>query len=281
MTAQVLAPLPPATRQQLAFAVTQLERPSWVVPLARVSGAPVDLAIKYMPRTINVRLRGAIEAAIYRCFEAAVNSFEEDDPLDAPAPWMGKLMTGVTGGVGGFFGPWALPIELPITTALMLRGIAEIARDEGEDLTDFETKLACLEVFALGGGPGERGGLNLEYYAVRAAIAQLTREAARQMVERGAINASTPIMARLIGEIVGRFGLAIGDRFASGMVPMIGAVGGATVNMIFMDHFQRVARGHFIVRRLERQFGTTLVRTHYRAQALALRNRRGLAAVPS
>ena len=147
----------------------------------------------------------------------------------------------------------------------MLRSIAEIARAEGEDVKSPETMLACLEVFALGGGRGEKNELKLEYYAVRTVLTKLTQDIARATMERGAINASSPIIARLVGEIVSRFGFAISDRFASRVVPIVGALGGATVNVIFMEHFQRVAHGHFTVRRLEREFGAETVRRHYRA----------------
>ena len=40
------------------------------------------------------------------------------------------------------------------------------------------------------------------------------------------------------------------------------------VNVLFMDHFQRLAEGHFVVRRLERLFyGPATVRAHYDAIA--------------
>jgi hypothetical protein len=195
----------------------------------------------------------------------AIDSLDEDLDLDLePAPaWMGKALTGFTGGVGGFFGIAALPFELPLTTTLMLRSIAEIARVEGEDVASINTRLACLEVFALGGGRGEKNGLHLEYYALRTVLTKLTRDVGRYTMERGAINASSPIIARLVGEIVSRFGFAVTDRFASGIVPVVGALTGATVNMIFTDHFQRVARGHFVVRRLEREYGADAIRQHY------------------
>ena len=45
------------------------------------------------------------------------------------------------------------------------------------------------------------------------------------------------------------------DRIAAGALPVVGAVGGATINVVFMNHFQQVAAGHFAVRRLERQYG--------------------------
>jgi hypothetical protein len=35
------------------------------------------------------------------------------------------------------------------------------------------------------------------------------------------------------------------------------------VNYAFIEHFQEVARGHFTVRRLERVYGKSLVRTEY------------------
>ncbi len=50
---------------------------------------------------------------------------------------------------------------------------------------------------------------------------------------------------------------------------MLGALGGASLNMIFMDHFERVAQGHFIIRRLEREFGVDTVSEVYRIAASA------------
>jgi hypothetical protein len=35
------------------------------------------------------------------------------------------------------------------------------------------------------------------------------------------------------------------------------------INTIFIDHFQDMARGHFIVRRLERVYGTDEVKRQY------------------
>jgi hypothetical protein len=46
-------------------------------------------------------------------------------------------------------------------------------------------------------------------------------------------------------------------------VPGIGAAAGATINLMFMTHFQDVSRGHFTVRRLERLYGEDVVRRAY------------------
>jgi EcsC protein family len=259
----------PAHRRELQLAVEQLERQHLVARLAQATGTPVDMAMKYLPNAVNRRLREAIRRAMLGCLDVAVNSLAVDDGLGPTPDWFGKLLTGVSGGIGGFFGMPALPFELPLTTAFMLRSIAEIARDEGEDLRQLDARLACLEVFALGGGRGERNQLHLQYFVVRSALTRLTRDIGRYMLERGAINASSPLLARFLGEIVSRFGFAVSDRFASALVPVVGALGGAAVNVIFTDHFQRVGRAHFIVRRLERDYGEAVVRQHYEAALTA------------
>jgi hypothetical protein len=262
------ASLPQARQRELLLAVEQLEHRNFVARLAQATGTPVDLAMKYLPSSINRRLRDIIKTAMLKCLDIAVNSLEEEDDCGPLPDWMSKTLTGISGGVGGFLGMPALPFELPVTTAFMLRSIAEIARAKGEDLRSLDARLACLEVFALGGGRGERNELHLQYYAVRSVLTKLTQDIGRYMLERGAINASSPLIARFLGEIVSRFGFAVSDRFASGIVPVIGALGGAAVNVIFTDHFQRVARGHFVVRRLERDYGAATIRQHY-AAALA------------
>ena len=49
------------------------------------------------------------------------------------------------------------------------------------------------------------------------------------------------------------------------LVPGIGAAAGAGLNLMFMDHFQDVSRGHFIVRRLERCHGAEAVHTAWQS----------------
>ena len=44
---------------------------------------------------------------------------------------------------------------------------------------------------------------------------------------------------------------------------VVGAVGGAAVNLAFIEHFHSLARGHFTVRRLERVYGAEAVRAEY------------------
>jgi hypothetical protein len=268
MTTPTLAANPALTvehRRELTIAVDLLENPHFAARLADYVGQPINSLVERLPGTLNERLRDTVRGAILKCLEVAINSLENDTAEAAP-DWMNNVVIGLAGGVGGFFGMAALPVELPITTVLMLRAIAGIARAEGEDLSLIETRLACLEVFALGvRGPHDRA--NVDYYAARLVLTRLTYDVAALLTERGAVNASTPVIAKLVGEIVARFGLVVSDMSASSIVPVVGAIGGATLNMIFTEHFQRIARGHFTVRRLERIYGPHTIQGLYRGQS--------------
>ena len=63
--------------------------------------------------------------------------------------------------------------------------------------------------------------------------------------------------------VAARFTIQVEDKVALQLVPAIGAVTGAGVNDLFMNHFQRIAWGHFTVRRLERKYGIDEVRSEY------------------
>ena len=76
---------------------------------------------------------------------------------------------------------------------------------------------------------------------------------------------------RFVAEIASRFGLVVSERMAASAVPVIGALGGATINWVFTDYFQQLARGHFAVRRLEREYGAEAVQDWYREVVRRLR----------
>lgn len=85
--------------------------------------------------------------------------------------WWHKLAAGASGAAGGLFGLPALAVELPISTTIILRSIADIARSEGEDLSLPDTKFQCLQVLALGGKTSGDDGFETSYFAARTALA--------------------------------------------------------------------------------------------------------------
>lgn len=258
-----------AAQRDLQLAVGLLETSSFAVRLAEYAGKPLDRVLGVIPG-LDRAVRGVAQSAILRCLEIAIDSLEKGD--FPPSSWLPKAMTGLTGGIGGLFGAVALPLELPLTTTLMLRSIADIARHQGEDLTAIEGRLACLEIFALGGRRSD-AGTDIGYYASRALFAKLSSDVISYVVERSALDVTAPVVTRLVGEIAGRFGLVLSERVAAGAVPVLGAVSGATLNVIFMHHFERVATGHFTLRRLEREHGRKAIGQGYQEIAARINAR--------
>jgi EcsC protein family len=251
--------LSPEDQQALAMAVVRLERTNLAVRLADHAGQPINRLIRTLPEGVHDKIQTAVHQALLRCVRVAVTSLKpqsDTPPADLPP----KLVAGLAGGVSGFAGIAALPIELPLTTVNMLRAIADIAQAEGEDLTDRATQMACLEVFALG---QRNEGVEAGYYALRAMLAKVTSDAASFLVQCGAAEEMAPVLVRLIAEIAGRYGIIVSDRAAASAIPVLGALGGAAINWIFMDYFQELARGHFAMRRLEREYGRAAIQGWY------------------
>jgi hypothetical protein len=243
----------------LAEALRIMNSPSLAIRLANAVGIPIERLIANLPPNWSGAVTRAAGAAIQRALEAAVSTMDPGRRLRA-ANAFHKLAVGASGGIGGFFGVGALVVELPVSTTLMLRSIADIARSEGEDVRSVETRLACLEVFALGGLSAKDDAADAGYYAVRAALAAAMREAAEYLAERGVASRGAPVLVRLISQIASRFSAAVSEKVAAQAVPVVGAVGGAAVNLAFIDHFQNMARAHFTIRRLERRYGPDAVR---------------------
>ena len=88
-------------------------------------------------------------------------------------------------------------------------------------------------------------------------------EAASYIIERGVVEEAAPVLVRYIAQVGARFGFVVSQKLAAQSVPIIGGACGAAINYAFIDHFQRLARGHFIIRRLERRYGAATVRGEY------------------
>jgi len=96
-------------------------------------------------------------------------------------------------------------------------------------------------------------------------MATAVSDALRHVASQGVATKSAPALVRLITQVASRFSITVSEKAAAQAIPVIGAVGGALINTLFMSHFQDMARGHFIVRRLERKYGADEVRSAYEA----------------
>jgi hypothetical protein len=245
----------------LVSAVQLLEHPGFAARLSTVAGKPLDLIGGVIPASAH----RVISAASYKALQTALKLAVRTIPYGqkAQANGLHKVLVTISGGASGIFGLTTLAIELPLSTTIMLRSIAQIARSEGEDLALPDVALECLQVFALGGAAGRVQAHENRYFGVRAVLAKSISEAARFIAERGVVEQGAPVLVRFISSLASRYGLVVTQKAAAQAVPALGAIGGAGVNYMFIGHFQRIARGHFTVRRLERIYGEDVVRTEY------------------
>jgi hypothetical protein len=225
--------------------------------IASKVGMPVEALLRRLPAQAQSAIHGSVDKALGQCLRIAVKVHNSKLPA-GEYKRSHRAATAITGAVGGFFGLPGLLVELPITTTVMLHSVVEIARSQGEDFSSPEAGLACLEVFALGPQNTPRG-----VDETRTALAQVTREAVSYITQKGMAKESAPALLSFIGRIASRFGLEVSEKLAAELVPIVGAVGGLTLNLLFTQHFQSIAEGHFVIRRLERKYGAEAVRRDY------------------
>ncbi|CAG4888495.1 EcsC family protein [Paraburkholderia gardini] len=260
----------------LSHAKHELESPGLAMKLASIVGAPLEKLIARMPGVANEKVTDATQAALRKCLQIALKTLGRAagaGPFaapDKPSNLLHKFAVATTGAAGGAFGLFALPVELPVTTTLMFRSICDIARSEGEDLSDIDTQLQCLTVLGMGGTSKTDDDADLGYFIVRGALAQSVSKATSEIAAKGMTSHGSAALLRLLNTIASRFSVQVSEQIAAKSIPAIGAVLGAMVNTVFIDHFQQVAHGHFTVRRLERQYGQALVEATYQTVDVSL-----------
>ncbi len=237
-----------------------MESPNTNRPL----GYPIERAVANLPDGISKELLNATQAALGTARDIALYTMEDANDKGANNMWH-KFAAAAAGATGGFFGMPGFLVDLPVSTTIMLRSIADIARSNGESISDPETKAACMVVFAMGGKSQSDDAVESGYYALRLVLAQEVQKASEFLVNQTVVKESSPVLVRFMTTIGEHFGIQVTQKMAVQFVPVIGAAGGAMINLLFMDHFQTMARGHFTVRRLERKYGKDVIKEEYSA----------------
>lgn len=239
--------------KDLTIALDKLEAGRGVLlRLADIMGGAVGQALKlggkglsFSPK-IQEKIEKITNASIQRAFELSILGLnrkvsENGHQSETTKGWRDravKAMVVTSGAIGGFAGLGGMLPDISLTTLTLMREIAHIAREEGEDLDSEETKRACLEVFAL------RSFANLGMDEEK----QLGFFSARLML-RG-----RP-MVLLMADVSYQYGLSLSQKMSMQMMPVVSALCGASLNMAFLNHYRSLARLHFVVRRLEREHG--------------------------
>jgi hypothetical protein len=198
---------------------------------------------------MEARIQAAVERVLWRAHDVATVGVGRPGARD-PSIRLHRLSASVSGALSGFAGLPGLLLDVPVTTGLMLRSIAEIARDHGEDIASPEGKRACLEVLAQTDlSPGapprdltqndpahDEDDAEIGYWSARAGLSHLT-------------------IALLIRTAAARLGVTLSEKLLAQSVPVAGAVAGAGLNWVFMRYYQERARVHFTIREVERRTG--------------------------
>jgi len=272
---------------QLAFlreAAAYLEAPTWLMTVANAVGQPIQkLANSVVPARVaevgNQVLRRVLDAAMGTVHRGTdETTFEQ---AYQSSGWTGlwhRVAATVTGGVGGAFGLAGLAVELPVTTSILFRSISSIAGDFGEDLNAAESRLECLTVFSHGSFGATENAMDASYITARIGMASLVRDAAQVVTSQGAkgisemlAHGAAPVLSSFLNRIASRFNVVVSQKLLAQSVPIIGIATGAAVNNAFAGHFNSVARYHFGIRKLERQFGQEAVHDAYRRQLEEIR----------
>ncbi len=266
-------------REALAEAVALLENPSLAIRLSSHLGMPLEAFMKRVSSAVPASVVSAVgdstQEAIRFVFANTVRTMRETGTVPA-SPRLHKAAAITTGAVSGFFGMQSLVLELPVTTGIMFRSIVDIARAEGESPRDDETIMNAMQVFAMGSGASDADdAAETSYYGVRIALSKVMTDAMQHVASHGVKNASAPVLVRFVTAIASRFGIVVTQKAMAQTIPVVGAIGGGLVNTMFISHFQDMARGHFTVRRLERQYGKDIVRAAYIQIAADLRKEKG------
>lgn len=247
-------------KEDLLFAKNLLDNPGLAAKITNVIGSPIEDGINKLPYNWQNKVAKFTNTSLNKALNIAL--FTIDNKNKKSSEFFHKIAVGTSGILGGFGGLISLSLELPISTTIILRSIMDIARSEGEDINNYDTKLACIEVFALGGRSKDDDGTESGYFVVRTLLARQVNEAISHIASKG-LSKESPILIKLITTIAEKFGVQVSQKIMAQAIPLLGAAGGLVINTIFINHFQNMARGHFIIRRLEKKYSKEFVESEY------------------
>lgn len=198
------------------------------INLLNLIGGQVENLLAQLPVAPRVQLGKATEQALYLAMQAARQSRRL---VPGQSRRMNRLVStamGAAGGAGGL--PGAL-VELPATTAFLLRTIQDAAAVEGFDPNAESVMFDCLRVFASAGPLARDDGSDTAFVSLRFSL-------------------SGQALNQVITTVAPRLATAFGHKLAAQSVPILGAAAGATVNYVYSGYYHEIALVHFGLRRL-------------------------------
>lgn len=222
---------------QVAALVTRQRRANGVLMKAvNFVGGQVEDGLKMLPKGA----RSQIDLAARRALEASYDAASRTRKSYGGSDRMHKVLSAVSGGLGGLGGlPTAL-LELPLATTVIFRAVQGVAAQYGEDPSSVETRLECLAVFGAGGPTDSDDGIDTAFFSARVGL-------------------TGAAVHGLLSKVAPRFATVLSQKLASQAVPVLGAAAGAGTNYAFTDYYVSMAHVHFGLRKLARTHGEVVV----------------------
>ncbi|MGR3762100.1 EcsC family protein [Roseobacteraceae bacterium NS-SX3] len=198
------------------------------IELLNLLGSRAENLLDRLPGPVREGLGGATEQALHLAMRGASRSrrFVPDQSTG-----VNRAVSAAMGAAGGAAGlPGAL-VELPATTAFLLRTIQGEAAKLGFNPEAQSVTFDCVQVFSAAGPLAHDDGSDLGFLTLRLSL-------------------SGGAMQKLMAHVVPKLSVVLGQKLAAQAVPVLGAVAGATTNYIYSGYYQEMAQVHFGLRRL-------------------------------
>ncbi|UWR02144.1 EcsC family protein [Ruegeria conchae] len=198
------------------------------VNLLNKLGGSAESLLDQLPKPVREGLTEATEQALWLAMHAAEGTRRA---VPDQKPWVNTALTTAMGAAGGLGGVSTALVELPATTAMMLRAIQGAAAREGFDPKAENVKFDSIRVLSAAGPLAEDDGADLGFFSMRLTL-------------------TGPTMQRLIALVAPRLSVVLGQKLAAQSVPLLGALAGGGTNFIYTRYYQQIAQVHFGLRRL-------------------------------
>ncbi len=268
------------SKEELVFikqAYDFLENQSLLMRIANQIGKPAEFFQNQLPEKYQNKVKTIVDESLKAIVKVAVSSIKSEKKdisfvrgnTKSSKYFHTALATG-SGAVGGFFGWFALPVEMPVSTAIIFRSIANTADQYGFDVNDPEIALECMYVFTMGSKSKDNSEMDSSYYTSRLAFSSVINRAAEYIathsakeVMNGVNKGTAPGLVRFIAQIAAVFNVRVSEKLLASAVPIIGSVTSASLNAAFADYFCDAARYHFGLKSLEKIHGEKVIKEAY------------------
>ena len=128
---------------ELSEAKRLLENPGLAVKITNLVGKPIEKGFELLPDSWSRRIGVATKDALLFAMNGALLTMNRRS--EEAYPRWHKVAAALSGAAGGAFGLPALVAELLVSTTIMCRSIADIARANGESLDSVATRFSRHE----------------------------------------------------------------------------------------------------------------------------------------